>query len=136
MPKTQVERFQEALQAAGENGLTTDELKSKLNTKDQAIHSCAYALKKKKLPGFRSDGKGRYFLSHDSSVEQSTPAIHYKRTMPSIPSDMMNKLMSIDNDEDREDILHMIKKSLYYQGSAQAMVNASTTVANLRRKLS
>jgi hypothetical protein len=134
MKVTKKEQIINALIKSGTNGMTTYELMSECKLKTaQTVHSTSHELRKKRFPGFYRKGN-RYFLIKENMV---TITNNVEKNIP-VENNLLKivtELSSIHSNEDRNDILDLVKKSLFYQGSAMALINANKTIDKIRREL-
>lgn len=126
-----IDLFKAALITAADKGLTTEELATACKTSKQGVHSCAYSLKKQKIPGFKRIGYRYYLINKEVMIKK----LNLDQPFTSYGENLLNRVSSLENKEDISDFLELAKKSLYYHGSAMALLNASEAVAKIRNKV-
>lgn len=133
---TQAEIFAKVLAEAGENGMSTPELIKACKMNKQAVHGASYVHRKMKTPGFFRKGLRYYLIRQPLGTTKAALTVIGQSKKQLDEQNIVDRLSSLDDVEDKGDVLKLMKKALYYQGSAMAMLSASETIAKIGRKVS
>lgn len=130
---THVERFMQAVETAGDNGVDTTQLVKVLKGKDmQCVHSAACQSKKK---GFCFQNKnGRYIFIGRSKGDLVTTTQKKASSTSELISQLAEKAADL-SPNDRTEYLGMIQKQQFYSNAAQALVDANEFKLKVERKI-
>jgi len=129
------------------DGISKEELKTVINTSDSAVYSMIYGLRR--LQGCKiTNHKGIYKLKSSPKTEteivvhqtqqqfQTQQSVSPSKTQSTLPNGLTLKEMesvSRLSSSDKDDYYDMIKKSVFYKLSAEAILAANSVVDGFRR---
>jgi len=148
---TKTARFIKALEEAGQAGVSKDAFKKMLKTSDCGVYSIVHALRKKGMNIRSVDSV--YFAGWQLNAPQDTPAQEQSSEQLPVVSrrSNMNKNITLPvaanngrvqrreitnlSPDDRDDFFDMMKKSVFYRLSAEAVLEANRITEDIKKEV-
>jgi len=132
----QTEKFMSAVQAAGMNGVTTEELRKLLKGKEQSVHSAAHAAKKN---GFKFINTRGIYLYKGEPV-QSTALVPSQPTDGVFPTSilgihMSQSVLSRMDAASRADLVEQLRRAQLHVGIAKSIIESHKFAKELEEKI-
>jgi hypothetical protein len=122
---SKTEKFMELL-TSHPNGVTVKEACKSIKSTTTGVYSIVSTLRNK-MDFEIQQSKGKYFLPEKSTQSPKIPPGKF----PIIDSSFLKKI-SILSEGDQDDCFDMIKKSIFYKMTAEALVNSAEMVERIK----
>ena len=125
-------------------GISCDEIMIQTGYGRNTVHGCKFSINKYNNRYYIKSKNGKYIISEKKSKEINTTNVVHNNSSQSVlskrhlSSQIKNKdieKMRYLSEADRDDVLEMLKKSMFYQGSALCLIEANELIERIRRQI-